>query len=188
MRDRGRGIVLFEGLLIALPSGVGVAVSVLGGNMSSLVGVAISASLLPPAVNCGMLIAAAIVSFDTEGISMAVISLALAVENILIIFFVALVVFWFKRVFVADSEFGAFWTAAVRSTPQNQEEKEQQIVEDHRTHLGELNFSRKDSRTSRSTKGTFEKISSSYRHFRSIEEMFKSQASLPWNPKSPKNC
>ena len=30
------------------------ALSVLGGNAGSLVGVAISASLLPPAVNCGL--------------------------------------------------------------------------------------------------------------------------------------
>ena len=38
-------------MLIALPSGAGVALSLLGGNTGSLVGVAISASLLPPAVN-----------------------------------------------------------------------------------------------------------------------------------------
>lgn len=42
---------LWVGVLIALPSGAGVALSVLGGNHGSLVGVAISASLLPPAVN-----------------------------------------------------------------------------------------------------------------------------------------
>lgn len=43
---------LWVGVLIALPSGAGVALSILGGNAGSLVGVAISASLLPPAVNC----------------------------------------------------------------------------------------------------------------------------------------
>ena len=42
------------GLVVAVFSGVGVALSVLGNNTSSLVGVAISASLLPPAVNAGM--------------------------------------------------------------------------------------------------------------------------------------
>ena len=42
---------LWVGILIALPSGAGVALSILGGNAGSLVGVAISASLLPPAVN-----------------------------------------------------------------------------------------------------------------------------------------
>ena len=48
-----RGVLrgLIPGLLIAIASGVGVALSVLGGNAGSLVGVAISASLLPPAVN-----------------------------------------------------------------------------------------------------------------------------------------
>ena len=39
------------GVMIAIPSGAGVALSVLGGKVGSLVGVAISASLLPPAVN-----------------------------------------------------------------------------------------------------------------------------------------
>lgn len=39
------------GICIALPSGAAVAISVLGNNFGSLVGVAISASLLPPACN-----------------------------------------------------------------------------------------------------------------------------------------
>ena len=38
-------------MLITLPSGAGVALSVLRGSTSSLVGVAVSASLLSPAVN-----------------------------------------------------------------------------------------------------------------------------------------
>ena len=52
---------LWVGTLIAIPSGAGVALSVLGGNAGSLVGVAISASLLPPAVNCGIWWALALV-------------------------------------------------------------------------------------------------------------------------------
>ncbi|ESP03616.1 hypothetical protein LOTGIDRAFT_171267 [Lottia gigantea] len=55
MSSRGTPRSLGVGILIAIPSGAGVALSVLGGNMGSLVGVAISASLLPPAVNAGML-------------------------------------------------------------------------------------------------------------------------------------
>ncbi|XP_042897542.1 uncharacterized protein [Parasteatoda tepidariorum] len=55
MAGRGALRSLWAGCLIALPSGAGVAMSVLGGNGSSLVGVAISASLLPPTVNCGIL-------------------------------------------------------------------------------------------------------------------------------------
>lgn len=42
---------LWVGLLVAIPSGAGVALAVLGEYTASLVGVAISASLLPPAVN-----------------------------------------------------------------------------------------------------------------------------------------
>ena len=54
MTSRGRLHSCYTGILIAIPSGAGVALSVLGGNAGSLVGVAISASLLPPAVNAGV--------------------------------------------------------------------------------------------------------------------------------------
>ncbi|CAF3929346.1 unnamed protein product [Adineta steineri] len=56
MKARGDLTRLSVGSMIALPSGAGVALSVLGGNAGSLVGVAISASLLPPAVNSGLLL------------------------------------------------------------------------------------------------------------------------------------
>ncbi|XP_059620692.1 uncharacterized protein LOC132264481 [Phlebotomus argentipes] len=46
---------LLVGILIALPSGAAVAIGILGENMGSLAGVAISASLLPPAVNSGLM-------------------------------------------------------------------------------------------------------------------------------------
>ncbi|XP_033738239.1 uncharacterized protein LOC117325851 [Pecten maximus] len=62
MKSRGLTRSLWTGILIALPSGAGVALSILGGNTGSLVGVAISASLLPPAVNAGMLWACAIIA------------------------------------------------------------------------------------------------------------------------------
>ena len=61
MLARGELRSLWVGVLIATPSGAGVALSVLGGNAGSLVGVAISASLLPPAVNCGLFWGLAIV-------------------------------------------------------------------------------------------------------------------------------
>ncbi|KAL3917623.1 MAG: hypothetical protein SGILL_004627 [Bacillariaceae sp.] len=53
--SRGNLTSLYAGLPVAFFSGLGVAVSLLDDVTSSLVGVAISASLLPPAVNCGML-------------------------------------------------------------------------------------------------------------------------------------
>ncbi|XP_015791874.1 uncharacterized protein LOC107368544 isoform X2 [Tetranychus urticae] len=55
MRSRGQLRALWVGALVALPSGAAVAVSLLSGNQASLVGVAISASLLPPCVNAGLL-------------------------------------------------------------------------------------------------------------------------------------
>lgn len=53
-QSRGLWSGVAIGVSIAIPSGVGVALSVSGLNTSSLVGVAISASLLPPAVNAGI--------------------------------------------------------------------------------------------------------------------------------------
>ncbi|RWS03256.1 DUF389 domain containing protein-like protein [Dinothrombium tinctorium] len=55
MKSRGQLRVLWIGALVAIPSGAAVAVSILSGNQASLVGVAISASLLPPCVNTGLL-------------------------------------------------------------------------------------------------------------------------------------
>lgn len=51
MYARGLPRVTWVGTLVALPSGAAVAISLLSGNQASLVGVAISVSLLPPAVN-----------------------------------------------------------------------------------------------------------------------------------------
>ena len=62
MVSRGQLRALWVGALIAIPSGAGVALSVLGDNTGSMVGVAISASLLPPAVNAGLLWSIALVN------------------------------------------------------------------------------------------------------------------------------
>ena len=64
MISRGQLRALGVGALIAIPSGAGVALSVLGDNTGSMVGVAISASLLPPAVNAGLFWALAVVNHD----------------------------------------------------------------------------------------------------------------------------
>lgn len=48
MAKRGEWTGVLTGIAVAIPSGMGVCLSILGGNTSSLVGVAISASLLPP--------------------------------------------------------------------------------------------------------------------------------------------
>ena len=57
MESRGIPHNLISGLAIAIPSGIGVATSLtdVKGSTAGLIGVAISAALLPPAVNCGLL-------------------------------------------------------------------------------------------------------------------------------------
>jgi len=68
MRTRGDYRRLWSGALIALPSGAAAALSILGGNFGSLVGVAISASLLPPAVNSGLLFSYSILATSNSHI------------------------------------------------------------------------------------------------------------------------
>ena len=55
MMSRGTWSSFYVGIPTAFFSGLGVAVSLLDSQTNSLVGVAISASLLPPAVNAGIL-------------------------------------------------------------------------------------------------------------------------------------
>ena len=60
MSSRGEPVALADGAFVAIVSGIGVALSVVGDYASAVIGVAISASLLPPAVNTGMMFAFAI--------------------------------------------------------------------------------------------------------------------------------
>ena len=54
MSSRGTPWSLLSGFFVAMPSGVGVALGISGGGINALVGVAISAALLPPIVNSGL--------------------------------------------------------------------------------------------------------------------------------------
>lgn len=58
---------LIVGVFTAIPSGAAAAIGILGGNVGSLVGVAISASLLPPAVNSGLVWSLAVIYKIFEG-------------------------------------------------------------------------------------------------------------------------
>ena len=93
----------YIGIPIAFASGLGVAVSVLDEQTSSLVGVAISASLLPPAINAGMLWTTYFFydldankdhKFGMEGL----ISLGLTLVNILMIILSSMLMFRLKEV------------------------------------------------------------------------------------------
>lgn len=70
MTGRGDPNNLLAGILVATASGFVVGVAITGGGINALVGVAISASLLPPIVNCGICCAFAIIGprwFDCLG-------------------------------------------------------------------------------------------------------------------------
>ena len=105
MSSRGEYDALYIGVLIAIPSGVGVALSVLGNNTGSLVGVAISAALLPPAVNAGMSFGLAFVAAcepsdvdAAEAARFGAVSLTLTIINIIIIFFMGSLALYVKAV------------------------------------------------------------------------------------------
>ncbi|XP_055382116.1 uncharacterized protein LOC129612499 [Condylostylus longicornis] len=70
MKGRGNYRSLWMGVLWALTSGTGVAVALLQGSAGPLIGVAISASLLPPVVNCGLFWALACIWLIYPGIKM----------------------------------------------------------------------------------------------------------------------
>jgi uncharacterized hydrophobic protein (TIGR00271 family) len=115
MKSRGEFLGLLIGTFVALASGVGVALSVLGNNTNSLVGVAISASLLPPAVNCGMLLAFSINTTQgnsSELLRLGLISLLLTILNIVCIFITAVAVFKIKEVAPIPNKTD-FWKYAI---------------------------------------------------------------------------
>merc|ERR1719410_1833017 len=61
--SRGEWMSLAWGAGIAAPSGIGVALGVSADQVSALIGVAISAALLPPVVNSGCCLASAFVFY-----------------------------------------------------------------------------------------------------------------------------
>jgi Domain of unknown function (DUF389) len=81
MRVRGTDQNFYVALPVAFFSGLGVAVSLLDDQTASLVGVAISASLLPPAVNAGVLWVAFFFA-DTNRISSVCERLSEAASNV----------------------------------------------------------------------------------------------------------
>ena len=101
--NRGTLQSLYIGMPVAFFSGLGVAVSVLDEQTSSLVGVAISASLLPPAVNAGMLWTAHLFNedegeADTYYYIDGVRSLVLTIVNIVMIIISSMIMFRLKEV------------------------------------------------------------------------------------------
>jgi hypothetical protein len=128
MASRGVPSALWTGVAIAIPSGFGAALSVLGNNSSSLVGVAISASLLPPAVNCGVLLAAQALKgtdyidleneVEVNGTTVAfsdlapLISFCVTLINVVLIYICAYLMFLLKGLGSSNT----FWNTHVKNT------------------------------------------------------------------------
>lgn len=102
MSSRGEVLGLASSFLVAIVSGAGVALSVLNDNISSLVGVAISAALLPPAVNSGIYLVLAIFDSDhcVRYLQECCITMALTIENILLIFIAAAVTWHIEKIWI----------------------------------------------------------------------------------------
>ncbi|XP_061402829.1 uncharacterized protein LOC133338675 [Musca vetustissima] len=122
---------LIVGVFTAIPSGAAAAIGILGGNIGSLVGVAISASLLPPAVNSGLLWAIALIykcyendetkfpqvvkttqyseNQANELAVLATISMCLTISNILCIYVMGIVVLKLKEIAPISGNNREFW-------------------------------------------------------------------------------
>jgi len=105
MAVRGRPDGLLIGMVVAAASGAGVALAVTRGEISSLVGVAIAPSLMPPAVNAGMnliyaivLLLLGVVPFASFNFGIALVSFSLVLVNIFFINLVAMFTFKLKAV------------------------------------------------------------------------------------------
>jgi len=112
MLNRGTLASLWSSTAIAIPSGAGVALAITGGGWNALVGIAMSASLLPPVVCSGMNLVygtmALIMNKDNgtgprsrihakEWLLIAMYSFLLFVLNLVLIYLTGLLVFWVKK-------------------------------------------------------------------------------------------
>ncbi|MFW9975957.1 MAG: TIGR00341 family protein [Candidatus Thorarchaeota archaeon] len=100
---------------VALISGPAVAVSVTRGDMSSLVGVAISAALMPPAVNAALMIVLGGLITNLDFILIGIGSLELLAMNIVLIDLAAIVMFRIKKLTPLANR-SATWTAVTQFT------------------------------------------------------------------------
>ncbi|XP_067624001.1 uncharacterized protein [Eurosta solidaginis] len=126
MLSRGELHSLLVGLFTAIPSGAAASVAILGGNIGSLVGVAISASLLPPAINAGVLWSLALIYtlFETDSsrfnlivksntfstnqatelLILGIISMLVTVSNIICVYIMGVAVLKMKEIAPAISK------------------------------------------------------------------------------------
>ncbi|XP_037709726.1 uncharacterized protein LOC119547096 isoform X2 [Drosophila subpulchrella] len=144
---------LVVGVFTAIPSGAAAAIGILGGNIGSLVGVAISASLLPPAVNSGLLWAVAcIYKFfehddslyvdviktrrysDNQAKELAVlggISMCLTLSNVLCVYLMGILVLKIKEIApVIGRKNKQFWKHDIKLARHGKVETESEILDE----------------------------------------------------------
>ncbi|BFF94889.1 uncharacterized protein DMAD_12408 [Drosophila madeirensis] len=144
---------LIVGVFTAIPSGAAAAIAILGGNIGSLVGVAISASLLPPAVNSGLLWAlACIYKFfenddslyvdviksrkysENQAKELAVlgsISMCLTLSNVLCVYSVGILVLKVKEIApVIGRKNRQFWKHDIKLARQCKVETDAEIIDE----------------------------------------------------------
>jgi uncharacterized hydrophobic protein (TIGR00341 family) len=105
---------------VALISGPAVAVSVTKGDMSSLVGVAISAALMPPAVNAALMLTLGGIYGNATLAGIGFGSLLLLAMNIILIDLSAIVMFRIKKLTPLAAR-SATWTAVTQFTKTRKE-------------------------------------------------------------------
>ena len=98
---------------VAIFSGAAVAVSVTKGDMSSLVGVAISAALMPPAVNASLMVVLGLIVANPYIFVVGIGSFLLLTMNIILIVVSAFVMFRVKGI-KALADKSATWTAVTQ--------------------------------------------------------------------------
>jgi uncharacterized hydrophobic protein (TIGR00271 family) len=98
MLGRSTSQDLSWGLFVAMPSGIGVALAISSGGINALVGVAISAALLPPICNAGMLFAYAMDSELDDDFGRGFWSLGLFFMNLVVILVVGFITFKIKGI------------------------------------------------------------------------------------------
>lgn len=108
-----RGFVNWIDVGVAIFSGAAVAVSVTRGDMSSLVGVAISAALMPPAVNASLMILLGAIYGQPVMIGIGAWSGVLLFMNIILIDVAAIVMFRIKKL-TAIADKSATWRAVAQ--------------------------------------------------------------------------
>jgi uncharacterized hydrophobic protein (TIGR00271 family) len=113
---------------VAIFSGAAVAVSVTKGDMSSLVGVAISAALMPPAVNASMMMVLGLAYGYATFFAVGVGSFALLAMNIILIVISAFVMFKVKGL-TSLADKSATWTAVTEFRKSSSESLYHTIVE-----------------------------------------------------------